>query len=160
MSLDISRLQPFVDSCPPTLESSGPGLEIVAIPLWLSSQLVWPVRPASAGLARSTCPSAPPVALEKGRRTDMDSSFPHTLRYRDGRTPAHEVPTDTWLEKPPTLATAQVLLPFQGGHRLVAQDVVVPPVLTSQMVGENPDALAITLGQQTQQLSRQANERS
>jgi hypothetical protein len=36
--------------------------------------------------------------------------------------------------------------------------VVVPPVLTSQMVGENRDALAITLGQQTQQLSRQANE--
>ena len=90
----------------------------------------------------------------------MDPSFPHTLRYGDGRTPAHEVPTDTWPENPPTLATAQVLMPFQGGHRLVAQDVVVPPVLTSQMVGENPDALAITLGQQTQQLSRQADERS
>jgi hypothetical protein len=51
-------------------------LEIVAILLWLSSQLVWPVRPASAGLARSTCSSAPPVALEKGRRTDMDPFFP------------------------------------------------------------------------------------
>ena len=91
---------------------------------------------------------------------DADSSLPDSQRYGNGRTPAHEVPTDTWPEKPPTLATAQVLMPFHGGHRLVAQDVVVPPVLTSQKVGENPDALAITLGQQTQQLSRQANERS
>ena len=83
----------------------------------------------------------------------MDPSFPHTVRYGDGRTPAHEVPTDTSPEKPPTLVTAQVLQPFEGGHRLVAQDLIVPPVLASQMVRENPDALAITLGQQTQQLS-------
>jgi hypothetical protein len=100
--LQLNR-RPFVDPSS-HFRIEWTGLEIVAIPLWLSSQLVWPVPPASAGLARSTCPSAPPVALEKGRRTDMDPSFPHTLRYGDGRTPGHEVPTDTSPEKPPTLA--------------------------------------------------------
>ena len=47
-------------------------------PPWLSSQLVWPVAPASPELARATCLSVPPRALETGYRSDL-----HGLRNTD-----------------------------------------------------------------------------